>query len=443
MLDNLRSWTPRRWLAVIILVAVVLRVAAALYMGDTITDLPGIQDQVSYDTLSLRVLDGYGFSFGELWWPATFPDEPTAHWSFLYTLYLSAVYAVVGHHPLVARLIQAVLAGILMPWLTYRLAHRPFGQTVALAAAGLSGVYIYFVYYAAALMTETFYIIAILWTLDISMRLARKGGPPGRWTGWGLQLGLALAVTVLLRQVFLLFIPVLFAWLLWRSYAFQNRAVGRMLAVELVAGVVLVASILPWTVRNYLVFGTFVLLNTNAGYAFFWGNHPIHGYNFIAILPDSGMYMELIPRHLWGLNEAVLDRALLERGIGFVQADPLRYVVLSLSRALDYFEFWPSSQSSLLSNISRVFSFGVLLPFMAYGVWANLRRSLKNELFLLYLFALVYTTVHLLTWALIRYRLPVDAVLVIFAGWALVRLASAASRRNLFSRRQVAQSQSS
>ncbi len=443
MLDNLRSWTPRRWLAVIILVAVVLRVAAALYMGDTITDLPGIQDQVSYDTLSLRVLDGYGFSFGELWWPATFPDEPTAHWSFLYTLYLSAVYAVVGHHPLVARLIQAVLAGILMPWLTYRLAHRPFGQTVSLAAAGLSGVYIYFVYYAAALMTETFYIIAILWTLDISMRLARKGGPPGRWTGWGLQLGLALAVTVLLRQVFLLFIPVLFAWLLWRSYAFQNRAVGRMLAVELVAGVVLVASILPWTVRNYLVFGTFVLLNTNAGYAFFWGNHPIHGYNFIAILPDSGMYMELIPRHLWGLNEAVLDRALLERGIGFVQADPLRYVVLSLSRALDYFEFWPSSQSSLLSNISRVFSFGVLLPFMAYGVWANLRRSLKNELFLLYLFALVYTTVHLLTWALIRYRLPVDAVLVIFAGWALVRLASAASRRNLFSRRQVAQSQSS
>jgi len=34
------------------------------------------------------------------------------------TLYLYVVYFIFGHHPLVARLIQAVVAGILMPWLT-------------------------------------------------------------------------------------------------------------------------------------------------------------------------------------------------------------------------------------------------------------------------------------------------------------------------------------
>jgi hypothetical protein len=31
----------------------------------------------------------------------------------------------------------------------------------------------------------------------------------------------------------------------------------------------------------------------------------------------------------------------------------------------------------------------------------------------------VYTLIHLLTWALIRYRLPVDSVLVLFAAIAL------------------------
>jgi hypothetical protein len=36
----------------------------------------------------------------------------------------------------------------------------------------------------------------------------------------------------------------------------------------------------------------------------------------------------------------------------------------------------------------------------------------------------VYTLIHVLTWTLIRYRLPVDAILVIFAGLALVDLAS-------------------
>lgn len=34
-------------------------------------------------------------------------------------------------------------------------------------------------------------------------------------------------------------------------------------------------------------------------------------------------------------------------------------------------------------------------------------------------FAFVYTGIHLLTWALIRYRLPVDAVLMPFAALAV------------------------
>ena len=34
----------------------------------------------------------------------------------------------------------------------------------------------------------------------------------------------------------------------------------------------------------------------------------------------------------------------------------------------------------------------------------------------------MYTLIHLLTWALIRYRLPVDAVLVVFGGAGLVDL---------------------
>jgi hypothetical protein len=41
---------------------------------------------------------------------------------------------------------------------------------------------------------------------------------------------------------------------------------------------------------------------------------------------------------------------------------------------------------------------------------------------LVYLFLLLYTGIHILTWTLIRYRLPVDAVLLAFAGLALLDL---------------------
>ncbi|MEZ4661992.1 MAG: hypothetical protein R2911_30960 [Caldilineaceae bacterium] len=41
---------------------------------------------------------------------------------------------------------------------------------------------------------------------------------------------------------------------------------------------------------------------------------------------------------------------------------------------------------------------------------------------LITLFAAVYTGVHLLTWTLVRYRLPVDTVFVLFAAYALASM---------------------
>ena len=62
------------------------------------------------------------------------------------------------------------------------------------------------------------------------------------------------------------------------------------------------------------------------------------------------------------------------------------------------------------------------LPLMIYGLIVGLRCSLSSEALILYLFIVTYTGIHLLSWALIRYRLPVDAVMLTFASVALVEL---------------------
>jgi hypothetical protein len=47
------------------------------------------------------------------------------------------------------------------------------------------------------------------------------------------------------------------------------------------------------------------------------------------------------------------------------------------------------------------------------------RRALVSGGSLLVLFIVVYSLIHLLSWALTRYRLPVDTVGLVFAGRAL------------------------
>lgn len=425
---------PRRILILILAFSVLTRLMMALYLGNSVRPLPGIADQESYHNLAVRVLEGHGFSFAEQWWPATRANEPTAHWSFLYTLYLAAVYALVGISPFAARLIQAVTTGILLPWFVYRLSlllllprpgeagkasSRGQAEAVGLLAAAIASGYAYFIYYGAALMTESFYIVAILWSFDVVIRMAQSHRPG--WSSW-IWLGVALGTAVLLRQLFLLMIPFLLLWLWW---ALRPRLWRLVIPLGIV-----VLMMLPWMIRNYLAFDHFVLLNTNSGFAFYWGNHPVHGTHFLPIIPlEKGSYYSLIPPELLYLNEAKLDSALLQLGIQGVLADPWRYILLSISRIPPYFEFWPLPDSHWVANFSRVGSFGIMLPFMLVGMIMVIRRPaaswhsrLASPWALLFLFMLVYTGIHVLTWTLIRYRLPVDAFLVIFAGVAAHQL---------------------
>jgi hypothetical protein len=436
-----------------------VRIGVGLYLGDVVDAPPLMTDQRSYHALGVRLLQGHGYSFDRDWYPFTPADMPTAHWSFLYPLFVAAVYALFGVHPLAARLAQAILGGALLPWMVYRLARetaaRPSspppgltatplshpmeeeeggrgggGEGLPLLAAAITAVYGYFVLYAATLMTETFYIGTLLWSLTVGLSVGKRLRDGCSVTlSLALQLGLGLGLAALLRQSVLPWTAILSLWLLWQARAGKRwRPVVGTLAVT---GLVVLACILPWTVRNYRVYGQFLLLNSNAGYAMYSAQHPMHGTSFrefeAAPLPAGG----------WGRPEAELDRDLMRLGVQFVVEDPLRYVLLSLSRVRAFFEFWPTPDTSLLHNLGRSGSFGLLLPFMIYGLYLVIRNSqLAADNSLLLLFAGFYSLLHILTWAMVRYRLPVDGVLIPFAALALLDLYRR-GRRWLSDRRPV------
>lgn len=427
-----------------------LRVGVAVYLGDSV---PPAKDELSYSTLAARLASGYGYSFPTGWYPFTPAETPTAHWSFLYTGFVAGLYRLVGVHPLAARLAVALLGGLLLPWLTYRLAlamqgegedgYRTSAQQVALVAACAAAVYAYFVLYSAMVQTEAIFITALLWSLERSLTLVnvlrtKSDLARGHLLVLALTLGVSLGAATLLRQSILPWVPLLFLFLLW-SGAHTQRVKETVFALSLSA-FVLILSILPFTVRNYLVYGDFLLLNSNAGYAMYSGQHPLQGTNFqeytAAPLPQ-----ELLSQ---GLNEAQWDKELMRRGIGFVLADPVRYLRLSLSRVSDYFEFWPTADSSLLFNLGRVGSFGLFLPFMLYGMFLEVSAKIKGKqgrfstpaIILTLAFVLFYSLLHIFTWAMSRYRLPVDAVLLIYAAIGILDV-----WHRILSKKRLAQTQ--
>ncbi|HET6315716.1 MAG TPA: glycosyltransferase family 39 protein, partial [Chloroflexota bacterium] len=397
----------RRALTLIVLFALALRFATALALGDRAEAISGAADQYTYDVLGQRVLAGYGFSFPVEWYPFTPANTQTAHWSFAYALYLAAVYAITGHHPLIARLLQALVSALSIV-LVYRIGRRLFGELAGLAAALLAAGYAYLIFFNAALMTQTFYIVCLLAALDLALQLAEQP----RRRDW-LLLGATLGLGVLFRQTLLLFAPLLYLWIGWRVGFPRGRAQLRWRDL-LLSLAVLAACIAQWTLRNALVYQDFLLLNSNGGYFLYSANHPQQGTNFD---PD---YAAPLPDELRGMNEAAEDRALYRAAFNFIASDPARFVLLSLNRTKDYFWLLPSEQSSLLSNLSRVFSFALYLPFMLAGL--ALSRAQWRLALPLYLYVALDSVVHLASWAAPRYRLPSDAVLMVFASLAVAAL---------------------
>ena len=226
--------------------SILLRIGAALWLGDQVVVTPGTADQISYHNLALRVLSGAGFSFDKDWWPATAAGSPTAHWSFLYTFYLVLVYAVFGIHPLAARIIQGVIVGILHPYLAYWIGKKCFGRRPGLFAAAISGGYIYFIYYAGCLMTEFFYIVAILGMFALVMSIVNpeKINEGQNWAKFA-WLGLLFGCIVLLRQLFLIIIPFIAIWILWVKGRKNGWAIFLRLAL---AGGIVIVMILPFTI---------------------------------------------------------------------------------------------------------------------------------------------------------------------------------------------------
>jgi len=63
----------RGWLIGIISLGILLRIGAAVYLGNSITGAQQtrIYDQVSYNALALSLLAGRGYSFEQGWYPFT------------------------------------------------------------------------------------------------------------------------------------------------------------------------------------------------------------------------------------------------------------------------------------------------------------------------------------------------------------------------------------
>jgi hypothetical protein len=167
-----------------------------------------------------------------------------------------------------------------------------------------------------------------------------------------------------------------------------------------------------------------VIVSSNGGYNFWLGNYPKTKAS-TGNRDVPGRMQATKALRAAHQDEVELERAFYKEGLRFVREQPGRFITLSITKAANLWHLYPrpaSVQLSKMQVIASALSYGLMLPFAFYWLFSRLRRSPGARLaFLLFL---AFTLTHAVYISKVRFRLPLDALIVILAVGGISSLAA-------------------
>ena len=225
-----------------------------------------VDDARAYARISRTLFEGEGFTQGD--GPGYRHLQPASNYSPGLPLLVAGIYEIRGAaDERAARIVLALLGSLAVPF-AFLLGRRLGGPTAGLVAAAPVAIYPATLEYGGMLMTEPLAtallagaLLAFLHAVDV-----RKPWP---WLGTGLLLG-TLAV---LRPEYAVLVPLLPALGAFRLRRDTGRFSRGSLAGPALALACACLVVLPWTIRNFVVFDRFVPISTGGGQVLYEGSY--------------------------------------------------------------------------------------------------------------------------------------------------------------------------
>lgn len=371
-------------------VALLVRVLFNVFvMGMENGGLDLFPDGKEYDALGLSLAEGSGYARSQV--PDTY--RPPG-----YPLFLAAVYALFGHSVAAVKVLQSILDAATCVMILL-IGERLFTRRVGVIAGAIAAVYPFLIVYTGFVLSEALFVF--LSTVFLYALVRFREGCSWRWLAVA---GLLLGGMNLTRPAVLLLPVLLFCWL-WVELG--RRCQAAVIAATLALW--MLVPILPWTLRNYLVRHSFILIADHHWVALYAANNR-------TILQD--------PDRIGGWIQPQGGEDYRAEYLSFMRHtaihEPLELVRLEFHKLHRFWSIVPtSSRTTFWDALVSVCSYGVLLPFFVGGMALSLKMS--KPPWLLFFWILNFCLMALILYGSTRFRSPIEPVLLLFGALALER----------------------
>lgn len=330
-----------------------------------------------------------------------------------YITYLAGVFFIFGKSILAARILNALLGSLTCVFL-YFIGQKIFSSSVGRLAAFLLTFYPYLIAYTGDLISETFltFIIAlaILYVLKTSEKPCIKNI---------ILTGIFIGYAGLTKSTVLPFFLFACAWLWWATKSFKTG---------FFVGIVTLLTIAPWTLRNYLYYNKDYIMPVSTPWYSFYGSSQDG-----ALLMesqgeiDTPQTQDKIPQgaipedweYISNLPLPERDRICKQKAFEWIRNNPDKYIWLLYKRFIHFWRLYPMMAYRWQKRLAMVTS-GIYIPLCIVGIFLSLKNLRKTSLLLgLFVF---YTLVHIFFVVTLRYRIPIDPYIIIFASFTLQQL---------------------
>lgn len=389
-----------------------------------------IQDGVSFNSYALAILNQPDWLID--------PDFYGHYRPPVYPLFLAVIYYVFGLENIyMVYFMQAILSTMTVYYI-YKLASSIFNKNEALLAFYWAGIYIFYIRFVGWIYRETlvtFLMIYLIYHLWLFFDRKNKVNFLKNIDIWKFIIAFILLLHTDAR--YLAYIP--FLLILFVIYEGFYRGIKYCSVVF----IILVLMIIPWTIRNYIAYEGFVLINTRTlDMTQNKASIRLELLNLKEInnVAESASFAKRFNKNYPSESERILIKRgenpnnRLDHEIQLIMNDvypATSYInrkLYYLKRMLYPFRFWwdyspfPMAKLnppwSLRNHLITIPLYGTLIPFMFIGIFQLIKKNFK-AVWILVIPIFLQVLIHFFTFGMLRYRIPIDAFIIILGCYGI------------------------
>ena len=352
-----------------------------------------------------------------------------------FPLVLATLFRIFGENYFPVFLLNALLSTAVVG-LIFFIGRDVFNEKIAIFATGWASFYVLFIKYIPSILKETIILFLFLWFIYSFIKETKRN----RISWMSLYPTFIYAYLIHVDERYFSYLPIiLIFYILLDRISFNNGMKKAILFFVIVS-----LLMIPWLIRNYVVYGDRVVILTERTARF---TDKYFGYD--QLLSFYGQKQLKYSKFKW--DESLIDDILAGKEVSGLKGKRYRSLKKGIEAGFIPYKFNTTEKRisnfkelyrpirlhpgyidtgfrfvegawSIKHNLSVGLSYGLLLPFFLYGGLMIIKYKQKYGLFFICII-IVHTLIHVIYFTgKERYRIPIDTLIILIAFYGLYHI---------------------